>query len=409
MEALRQKFRPETKTTRGGGQDFDNDGESEAGTESDADYFSLRKTRGDTSGGSAGGGVGGARRQGSTSSTGTTPGQRTPGPGRAKGFAMEPINKSKVSSPISFYTPIPPSSSYHSLSNSSTTTISKPNTALSSAPKPKVPKILSSDPSTPSSDANPSVPSIAPSPSPIYQRTSHPLFRRSSTRRQVQAGDLLSMTYEDETSYRPNSFGPTTPKPIRWNPDGGSQRANGGLRARAISTSRRADEGSPPISKTQAHRSNSTTGSMSDFNLRDAVMNSLAKSIGLIQPPRPPAPSSSFHNSPFPPPSGSVSMASSPPLSAQRSAMFNSSFGPLSMLQRSMRGGMGGGDDETSSMATGVSSGWGAANGDGQEELENEVEILFFPKGELIVREGEKNAGLFFVIDGFLEASKPPQ
>ncbi|POG79053.1 hypothetical protein GLOIN_2v1532151 [Rhizophagus irregularis DAOM 181602=DAOM 197198] len=36
-------------------------------------------------------------------------------------------------------------------------------------------------------------------------------------------------------------------------------------------------------------------------------------------------------------------------------------------------------------------------------ELDNDVEILFFPKGNLLVQEGGRNVGLFFVIDGLLD------
>lgn len=368
MEALREKFRPETKTTRGR-QSSDDDNAAEL--ESESDYFSLKRRHG--SGGTVGGGP---LRTGSASSS-VTAGPRTPA-ARTMGLAMESIKPKVVSSPTSFYTPIPSSSSLYN--NVSSTPKSKPTLVKPSS----IPSNLSA------SGGN----ILASSPN----RSSQSFIRRSSTRRQVQAGDLLSMTNEDETSYRPSFFGPNTPKPISW---GKEDRSSGnGLRSRAISTSRRING----VSSTQGNlRSNSITSSMTDFNLRDSVMSSLAKSIGLIQPPRPSTTTSSTSNSPFPLPSGSASMSSSPPLSAHRSAAFNSSFGPLSMLQRSMGGGATGGDDETSSMATGVSSGWGAANGDGQEELENEVEILFFPKGELIVREGEKNAGLFFVIDGFLE------
>lgn len=364
MEALREKFRPETKTTRGGRKSD----EEENGPESEADYFSLKRRR-DQSGGDIS-----SRRESSSNSS--TPGQHTPAAtrtpaARVAALSMEPIRTTKTSSPTSFYTPIPPASSHHH---------------LSSTPKPK-PK-----PKTPLSNGTPS---MSDQQFTSQSRSFQPVFRRSSTRRQVQAGDLLSMANEDDSFYRPHIFGPVTPKPIHWGKNDPSGASNS--RSRAISTTRRTNG----LSTTNI-RAGSGSSVMADFNLRDAVMSSLAKSIGLIQPPRPESTTTSMSNSPFPPPSGSVSMTSSPPLSAQRSATFNSSFGPLSMLQRSM-GGSRGNDDETSSMATGVSSGWGAANGEGQEELENEVEILFFPKGELIVREGEKNAGLFFVIDGFLE------
>ncbi|CAG8445117.1 7489_t:CDS:10 [Acaulospora morrowiae] len=38
-------------------------------------------------------------------------------------------------------------------------------------------------------------------------------------------------------------------------------------------------------------------------------------------------------------------------------------------------------------------------------ELDNDVEILYYPKGSVIVTEGERDVGLFFVIDGLLDVS----
>lgn len=80
-------------------------------------------------------------------------------------------------------------------------------------------------------------------------------------------------------------------------------------------------------------------------------------------------------------------------------------MGGLSLLDR---GSAFGGDDESSSTMTGHSSNTGWALADGQQELENEVEILFFPKGSTLVKAGEKHAGLFYVIDGFLEVCRDP-
>lgn len=40
-------------------------------------------------------------------------------------------------------------------------------------------------------------------------------------------------------------------------------------------------------------------------------------------------------------------------------------------------------------------------------ELKDEVEIVYFPKGSVLVEQGERNPGLYYVIDGFLDVSVP--
>ncbi|KAI9612972.1 hypothetical protein H4Q26_010241 [Puccinia striiformis f. sp. tritici PST-130] len=42
-----------------------------------------------------------------------------------------------------------------------------------------------------------------------------------------------------------------------------------------------------------------------------------------------------------------------------------------------------------------------------KEDLPNEVEIMYFPKDSTLVEAGERNAGLYFVIDGFLDVFMP--
>ncbi|QUC20666.1 uncharacterized protein UV8b_04907 [Ustilaginoidea virens] len=37
------------------------------------------------------------------------------------------------------------------------------------------------------------------------------------------------------------------------------------------------------------------------------------------------------------------------------------------------------------------------------QDMKNEVEIVFFPKGSVLVEQGERNPGLYYVIDGFLD------
>ncbi|KAK5201356.1 phosphatidylcholine and lysophosphatidylcholine phospholipase [Cryomyces antarcticus] len=41
------------------------------------------------------------------------------------------------------------------------------------------------------------------------------------------------------------------------------------------------------------------------------------------------------------------------------------------------------------------------------EDIKNDVEIVYFPKGSVLVEQGERNPGLYYVIDGFLDVSVP--
>jgi lysophospholipid hydrolase len=109
-----------------------------------------------------------------------------------------------------------------------------------------------------------------------------------------------------------------------------------------------------------------------DFDLREEVMSCIAKSIGLLQPPL--SNYDSTQASPMPFEDHSDFSGSAP----QTSAMFNPSFS--SLLQ---------GDDAASSLSSSAVS----QNATHMSGLDNEVEILTFPAGSLIVKAGEKNAG----------------
>ncbi|THH33139.1 hypothetical protein EUX98_g1035 [Antrodiella citrinella] len=104
-----------------------------------------------------------------------------------------------------------------------------------------------------------------------------------------------------------------------------------------------------------------------DFDLRDAVMSCIAKSIGLLQPPL----------------SGGESVEASPAFPPSDAEMA---------------------DDASSSMTGSTSS----MTADGyMSGLDNEVEILFFPAGAILAKAGEMNSGLFYVIEGFLDILLP--
>ena len=137
-----------------------------------------------------------------------------------------------------------------------------------------------------------------------------------------------------------------------------------------------------------------------EFDLKEAVMISIAESIGLIQ----------VANSDGVNPSGADSAAlstpNSPSLFGHRHAArgpAKSPFGGLSMLDisrsnSSSYGGLVGEEEVGSNQGTAQDSHFGAV-----EDLENDVQILYYKAGSVLVKEGEANAGLFFVIDGFLD------
>ncbi|KAF5392468.1 hypothetical protein D9757_002292 [Collybiopsis confluens] len=135
---------------------------------------------------------------------------------------------------------------------------------------------------------------------------------------------------------------------------------------------------------------NGRVGNMSgdDFNLREEVMSCIAKSIGLLQPPL----------------SETESVEASPSVRAAddirtggSGGLFTSSFSSLSLLDL---------NDDTSS-ATGSTKASPSAGY--MIGLDNEVEMLFFPAGSTLVKAGDLNTGLFYVIEGFLDILLPSE
>jgi len=163
----------------------------------------------------------------------------------------------------------------------------------------------------------------------------------------------------------------------------------------------------PRLERMRSGRSASGGGGEEEFDLRGAVMECISKAIGLVQPHV--TPSTSVQASPSVGPHEYPS-SPSPGISGLRSrAAFNSSFSSLSLL-----GLQGLHDDESSVSSLSHSGMFAGGLGSGSHnfasmDLENEVEILYFPKDSNLVKEGEKNAGLYFVIEGFLDVSMPDE
>ncbi|RVD85349.1 uncharacterized protein DFL_003673 [Arthrobotrys flagrans] len=154
-----------------------------------------------------------------------------------------------------------------------------------------------------------------------------------------------------------------------------------------------ANPGSQDSSSPNLSMVNSRTSQMSvvpeeedEGTFREAVLECMFKAIGL----------SSAKVEGLKRPSGSVE--ASPRLvsydARRQKAVFNS-FGPIDPFE----------DAETESIAsTAIST--NSMLGPGAPSLENmkdDVDIVFFPKGSALVEEGERSPGLYYVIDGFLD------
>ncbi|CAH7673184.1 hypothetical protein PPACK8108_LOCUS8063 [Phakopsora pachyrhizi] len=165
-----------------------------------------------------------------------------------------------------------------------------------------------------------------------------------------------------------------------------------------------------------------------DIELRRLVMNCIAKSIGLAQQPASRSPGSNIDsisaiNSPSSTPffaglkldSNSASPAPSTGTGRPgglRPAIrpgFRSGLGSLSYLKAFGGAGKNPRDGLAENGSSACSSSAALEDEEETEDLPNEVEILFFPKDSTLVKAGERNAGLYFVIDGFLDVLIPSE
>ncbi|KAL2832578.1 hypothetical protein BDW59DRAFT_139444 [Aspergillus cavernicola] len=86
----------------------------------------------------------------------------------------------------------------------------------------------------------------------------------------------------------------------------------------------------------------------------------------------------------------------------QKAVFSNNAFGFIDPYE-------GSGDGETESMMSmSVTSAGGTSPiANLREELRNDIEIVYFPKGSVLVEQGERHPGLYYVIDGFLDVGVP--
>ena len=145
----------------------------------------------------------------------------------------------------------------------------------------------------------------------------------------------------------------------------------------------------PPV----MHRKESSIDE--DILFRDAILDCIMKGIGLSGSTR-----DAFRKT-------SHSGDASPKLlsydSRRQKAVFSNAFGFIDPYDAS------GGDGESESlMSMSVTSAGGTSPVINlKEELRNEIEIVYFPQGSVLVEQGERHPGLYYVVDGFLDVGVP--
>ncbi|KAI5848150.1 hypothetical protein BZA05DRAFT_404571 [Tricharina praecox] len=147
-----------------------------------------------------------------------------------------------------------------------------------------------------------------------------------------------------------------------------------------------------PFAHSAAKFLNDRRAENEDSEFREAVLECMFKAIGLT----------GFTSSQK---AGTESGDASPRLlsydARRQKATFTNAFGQLDMLEGSD------GDTESVTSASAASTSGGGGIGSVRAELKDDVEIVFFPEGSVLVEQGERDPGLYYVIDGFLDVSIP--
>lgn len=130
-----------------------------------------------------------------------------------------------------------------------------------------------------------------------------------------------------------------------------------------------------------------------DGLFRDSILGCIIKAIGLVN----------VKDAMRKP---SISVEQSPRMisydSQRQKATFTNAFGFIDPFE-----GSGDGDSESMNSFSGANGG-GVQNSDNLiNEWRDDLEIVYFPKDAVLVEEGERNPGLYYVIDGFLDVSIP--
>ena len=132
-----------------------------------------------------------------------------------------------------------------------------------------------------------------------------------------------------------------------------------------------------------------------DALFRESILDCIMKGIGLTGSTRD-ALRKGSHNS------GEASPKLVSYDSRKQKAVFSNAFGFIDPYEGSADG------DTESMMSMSVTSAGGTSPiVNLREELGQDIEIVYFPQGSVLVEEGERHPGLYYVIDGFLDVGIP--
>lgn len=144
----------------------------------------------------------------------------------------------------------------------------------------------------------------------------------------------------------------------------------------------------PPV----MHRKESSIDE--DILFREAILECIMKGIGLSGSTR-----EAFRKT-------SHSGDASPKLlsydSRRQKAVFSNAFGFIDPYEAA-----GDGDTESMMSMSVTSAGGTSPVINLKEELRNDIEIVYFPQGSVLVEQGERHPGLYYVVDGFLDVGVP--
>ncbi|KIW11554.1 hypothetical protein PV08_10855 [Exophiala spinifera] len=144
-----------------------------------------------------------------------------------------------------------------------------------------------------------------------------------------------------------------------------------------------------PFGSEIPHRQDSVA---EDGLFRESILECMAKALGLSEPIN-----QSLKR-------GAASVEQSPRLisydARRQTAIFNNAFGFIDPYDELA-------DGDSESVSTSVTNVSGLHGQSLHDELIDDVEIVFFPKGSVLLEQGERNPGLYYVIDGFLDVSIP--
>ena len=146
-----------------------------------------------------------------------------------------------------------------------------------------------------------------------------------------------------------------------------------------------------PSPRLQIHRQDSLD---EDAIFRESILGCIIKAIGLVNT------NDAIRRA-------TESVEQSPRLSSNESRYrrdtFSNAFGFIDPYE-----GSGEGDSNSIASVSGISAGGSLYSSQSLvNELQDDIEIVYFPKGAVLVEQGERNPGLYYVIDGFLDVSIP--